>query len=251
MSLFTPRPPVDEDEREWIENSMMRLGDLFGFEKLRTRQTILPTPAFFPIRYTATEEGLDEVAKKVCEYMDVDFSAIDLWLFSDHNDFLKAHLAQWQSSHSGAAGLYSPTGDQKFRIAIEMKLLEQPGKLVATIAHELGHVLLLGSGKIQRTEEDHEYLTDLLTVYLGLGLFTANAAFTFSQWQDGQRQGWSASRQGYMSEPMFGYALAAYCWMRGEQRPAWEPLMVTNIRDAFRRSMKFLRKTGRTRLPKG
>jgi len=53
-----------------------------------------------------------------------------------------------------------------------------------------------------------EPLTDLLTVFLGFGVFTANAAFRIEQHQDGRSQGWSARRQGYLSEEEFGYALA-------------------------------------------
>jgi len=44
-----------------------------------------------------------------------------------------------------------------------------------TALHELGHVLLLADGKISKDRKDHEHLTDLLTVWLGLGIFTANS----------------------------------------------------------------------------
>jgi len=251
MSFFTPTAPVNEEERDWIENGMTRLTQLFGFERLRTGPTILPKPEFFPDRYTPNENGLEQVSRKLCEYMDVEFNSLDLYLYSESSDVHRARLAVWESSHSGAAGRYRAQENGRFLIGVEMKLLKQPIKLVATIAHELGHVLLLGSGKVDSGEEDHEYLTDLLTVYLGMGLFTANAAFQFTQWQDGQRYGWGSARQGYLSEPMFGYALAAYCWMRGEMKPAWERLLATNVRNVFNRSRKYLTKTGKTVLPRG
>jgi hypothetical protein len=53
--------------------------------------------------------------------------------------------------------------------------------LVATLAHELGHIILLRPGLIKRTKEDMEPLNDLLTIFLGFGIFTANAAFRFEQ----------------------------------------------------------------------
>jgi len=53
--------------------------------------------------------------------------------------------------------------------------------LIGTTAHEVAHVLLLADGRISREEPDMEPFTDLLTVYLGLGIFTANTAFRFTQ----------------------------------------------------------------------
>jgi hypothetical protein len=251
MPFFTPSPPITEDEREWIELSMLRLIKLFGFEVLRSRPTILPDSSFFPERYTPDEDGLDRTVKTLCRHMDVPFDSLDIYLYSESEGIHLERLAAWESSHSGSAGRYSPQDNGKFFIGIESRLLAQPTKLVATIAHELCHVLLLGGGRIDRSEEDHEHLTDLLTVFLGIGLFTANAAFEFNQWQGGSRYGWSTLRQGYMSQPRFGYALAAYCWMRGDKSPQWERLMTANVREPFRRSMKYLIKTGGTQLPSG
>ena len=65
---------------------------------------------------------------------------------------------------------------------------EDPARAVAVIAHELAHVLLLGNGYLGGHEKDHEELTDLLTVFSGLGIFTANAAFQFKQWSEEMRQ---------------------------------------------------------------
>jgi hypothetical protein len=96
--------------------------------------------------------------------------------------------------------------------------------------------------------EDHEPLTDLLTVFLGLGVFTGNAVFSFRQWTDAFSQGWQTERRGYMSEEMFGYALALFAWVRGEQHPAWSKHLEGNVRDYFKGGLKYLEKTGDTLL---
>ena len=54
-----------------------------------------------------------------------------------------------------------------------------PMALVATIGHELGHERLAGEGRVAG-RADEEQLTDLLTVYFGLGVFNANAAFQYT-----------------------------------------------------------------------
>jgi hypothetical protein len=109
--------------------------------------------------------------------------------------------------------------------------------LVALIAHELGHVRLLGEDRYSSKRPDHERLTDLLTVYFGLGVLTANAAMRFSrgsrgftiipqgQFGDLDLNAADSSggyrRLGYLSTREFGYALACYARMRGEASPAW------------------------------
>jgi len=120
--------------------------------------------------------------------------------------------------------------------------------LVATIAHELGHVILLGGGRISRDDKDHEYLTDLITVFFGLGIFTANSAFQFSQWRDHSHQGWRTARLGYMSEEMFAYSLAAYAWIRNETKPKWSRHLAMNVGHYFKESLKYLEKDGQTSL---
>jgi hypothetical protein len=53
------------------------------------------------------------------------------------------------------------------------------------VAHELARVRLLGEQRINTDCGDQEQLTDLATVFFGLGIFTADAAFDYSQNQFG------------------------------------------------------------------
>jgi hypothetical protein len=151
---------------------------------------------------------------------------------------------------SGPAGLYvARDEDRKLVIALENSGLLRPAALAVTICHELGHVHLLADQRIKRDEEDCEPLTDLLTVYFGAGILTANSAFQFSQWQDGSRQGWNASRQGYLSEALFGYSLACFSWYRGDLEASWRKYLRQNITYYFDDSMHFLSTTRDTAIP--
>jgi hypothetical protein len=53
------------------------------------------------------------------------------------------------------------------RRRVEAANLDDPLAMVATAAHELGHVRRLGHGWLSDEAADHEPLTDLLTVFLG------------------------------------------------------------------------------------
>jgi hypothetical protein len=137
---------------------------------------------------------------------------------ADDNLDLSAHVPihrQW----TGAAG-HHRIRDGRSVIGIRDDQAAHPMALVATIAHELGHVLLLGDGRISVQQEDHEPLTDLLTVFFGLGIFSANAAFEHTREIRGAYGYTSTSRLGYLTEPMYGYGLARYAWLRDETDPS-------------------------------
>jgi hypothetical protein len=145
----------------------------------------------------------------------------------------------FEGVHHGTAGLYS-----EGTVSVEESNLDDPVRLIGTLAHELGHVHLLGGRRVSPDEEDHEPLTDLLTVFLGMGIFTANSVLSESYWQEGQVAGWSLSRTGYLTMDMYGYAFALFAWWRGEEQPAWAKHLRGDVHAAFKKGLRYLTKTG-------
>ncbi|MGH9942601.1 MAG: hypothetical protein ACRD9R_09645 [Pyrinomonadaceae bacterium] len=247
MNWFTPKCPVAPDEKSWLDESMLWLLDEFGADTLRNAVVVLPTEEFFPDPYSGEEEDVWLLVSRVCGYMGVDPDRLELELYADEECELRRNLPSHEGQHGGAVGHYQKRRG-KFVIAIEYSQVSDPVSLVATVAHELGHVLLLGGGRASAGWEDHEALTDLLTVFLGMGVFTGNTAFRFSQWTDAFSQGWQAERLGYMTEEMFGYALALFARGRAERGPAWAKYLEGNVGAYFKSSCKYLEKTGDTPL---
>jgi len=225
---------------------MRWLIDEFGDEPLRHANVILPTPEFFPDEFSEDESDVRSLLDRVCGYMCVDPERVKLEFFTDESHQLECSLPTYEYSHDGAAGTYRKRRG-KFIIAIESSQTNDPMNLVATIAHELGHVRLLGEDRVD-PDEDHEPLTDLLTVFLGMGVFTGNAAFSFTQWTNAFSQGWQAQRRGYLTEEMFGYALALFARVRGEGKPAWSKYLEGNVGAYFKGAHRFLQTTGDTPL---
>jgi hypothetical protein len=239
MFWSTPKCPVEEDDKLWLEESMEWLLEEFGADAFREVKVVLPTDEFFPDSYSADEDDARALVDRVCEYMSVNPDLIQLEFFEDEGRQAQKDLVYSEGSTEGACGHYRKRRD-KFVIALESSQLTDPMSLVATIAHELGHVRLLGEGRVHGGFEDHEPLTDLLTVFFGLGVFTAHSAFTF----DGSSQGWQARTRGYLSEEMFGYALALFALMRGERNPVWSRYVEGSVGTFFKNGLKYLDKTG-------
>lgn len=234
MGLFQAECPVAVREQQWIEESMDWFRAEFGSDYLR-RPIVLPTNEFFPGPHDGSVEAIRATVGRLCDYTDVDPAAITVELYGDSAENDLARAAGLTISSQGAAGHYRKV-DGRAVIGLDKTLGATPGRLVATVAHELGHVRLLDEGRITTDRVDHEPLTDLLTIYLGLGIFTANARFDYRQ--DNERR--STSNLGYLTEPMFGYGLAYHAWLRGEPRPDWLRHVDTNPRTYAKRGLRHL-----------
>jgi len=237
--------PVRPIEQDWIERSMDWFVAQFGTDRLHG-EVILPTDDYFPGIYRGTHDDIRSVLKRLCTHMGIDPARVKLEHdAADDNPELSAHVpihAQWR----GAAG-HHRIRDGRSVIGIRDDQAARPMALVATIAHELGHVLLLGDGRISAEQQDQEPLTDLLTVFFGLGIFNANAVFEYSREAQGDYVTTRTNQLGYLTEPMYGYALARYAWLRGEVDPGWARYVDTNPRSFLKRGLRYLAHIDRTR----
>ncbi len=239
MGWFEPRCPVDAESKGWIEGRMAWLVDQFGWDRLLDAPVVLPTEEFFPGPYHGSEEDARRLLDRVAVYMDADPAHVDLQLYSGREP------AGLNINVEGAESLGLHEEQQgKTKIRLEASQLREAGSAVATLAHELGHALLLGQRRVTPEEEDHEPLTDLLNVFLGLGIVAANAVLRSESYHAGNWEAWSVSGRGYLTARMFGYALALFAWLRGESNPAWSKSLRADVRKPFRDALRYLSKTG-------
>jgi hypothetical protein len=133
-------------------------------------------------------------------------------------------------------------GEACAAIGIAESQLDDPMSLVATLAHEVGHEILLGQARVSPEQPDHEPLTDLLTVFKGMGIFTANSTIRDRGWSSGTWAGWETRRLGYLDQRSFGYALARFAWTRGEVEPPppWIKHVRPDVRSPLKQGLRFL-----------
>ncbi|NUR58323.1 MAG: hypothetical protein HOV87_06465 [Catenulispora sp.] len=246
MPLFGARPPLEDRERLWIEKMLTWCVDQFGREALEA-EVLTPTPKFFPGTYKGTPEDILSVVDLVRAHLRIDPTEISVTLYDGLPPPQLPGTAT--GARNSVAGHYSirggvgrvsgvSGGGGVGIIAIALEDAPDPRRLVAVAAHELCHHKLLYQGIAAADDQDHEPLTDLATVFFGLGIFTANAAFSFSQGS----HGWRRRQLGYINQPMFGYALARIAALRGERDPEWARYLETNPRGYFKQSARYLDK---------
>ncbi|MCH8829553.1 MAG: HEAT repeat domain-containing protein [Planctomycetes bacterium] len=228
---FSPKCPLEDPrEKAWTELRMLWLSQQFGIERMRQTDILLPNSEHFPEPFDGQVETAGELMQRLCRHMQLDASELELRIHTD-------------AEMPAAAGEYEPKGENGALIRIAESQLADLELLLATLARELSHHLLLGEGRLSADDDDHESVTDLLPVFLGLGVFGANATLRETMETSGGWHRWSISRQGYLPARIHGYALALFAWIRGEFRPDWASALRLDARDVFHKSLRYLRQT--------
>jgi hypothetical protein len=211
LSLFGPKLPIDRDELEWQLATFKWLGEEFGSPG--GTKLVTPTPEYFP---SAALKGPGRVEAL---FADVKRAAgMEDWpceLEAGREDRPSQVGTGLLLRHEGAAApcgtfmIEGADGGQKVVITYNPSLTADTGAMIATFAHELAHYLMSSAGSAPPGGwELHELHTDLAAVYLGFGIFLANSARGFSQFQSATEAGWSSRSQGYLSEGALVTALA-------------------------------------------
>lgn len=231
--------PVSEHTRLWLESAFLL--DFFGKENMEQRTVLIPSPSAFPILYDGTEQSARDTLKIVATQMEVASDSVQLFFYDDRvrevstgSPFGGKIYLQLHQGDQIAAGVYwGRAEDGKFEVWLNRKNLSDPERLVATLAHEIAHIKLLGENRIR---ENDEPLTDLTTVIFGLGVFNANVAFQTTK--TFESYGWESS--GYLTQMEWGYALALFAHLRGERSPEWIHLLTPNVKSDFLLGQKFI-----------
>lgn len=229
FGLFNTSCPLELGQKTWTERRMLWLAEQLGAHRLHNATVVTPTDEFFPDRYDADYPSARKCLDRMCGYMGVDSGAVELEIAS-------------ADAMPGAAGLYHMRAQGHIFVADTQ--LADPTRLLATLAHELAHEILLRGGHLTGQEPDHEQVTDLLPVFLGAGIFGANATIREYQERAGAAWSWGFSTQGYLSSIVLGYALALFAYVRGEDAPDWRHHLRTDAKKTLSAGLRFLQKTG-------
>lgn len=207
MGLFGPSLPVDREEFEWllacfawIDRTLGARDSADGF----VPQLVLPGDPDLASAASAT--ALFHAVKRA--------AGLEQWECrlekgETRRAALQTGLATGVSSQKSALGTFSVEGNTPV-IHYDPALLRQPDALVATFAHELAHLVIHSLGLPPGGEALEEHATDCMAVYLGFGVFLANSARNFSQFEDGVLQGWQSETSGYLSENALVTVLAVF-----------------------------------------
>ena len=227
---FTPSCPIELRDKVWVEQRLPWLFERFGTQRILSLPRVLPTREFFPESYLGSPDDLPTLLGRICQYMGADSGRFELSLFSE-------------DEQPNALGLYQKEEGDRPRIWLKETLLPDQEAVIATLSHEVAHDLLLGAGLVSGDEPDHEHLTDLLPVVLGMGTFHANTAIKQDSWNAGNMSYWTIRRSGYLTASVCGYAMGVIEWLRGSTSPPSVAYLGADAAGAMRSGHRYLLKT--------
>jgi hypothetical protein len=241
MWPLKPKQIVDADTAAWHVENFEWLARQFSengeFERVRL---VLPRPGFFTGNGEKGHALALRLFTQVKHYCEMDEWEVDL--VADDNP--AARNQSWSfgmvAPRRHALGTFGISGN-RIQITYVPALLQRPDQFIATMAHELAHYLLAAAGERPVCEDDErECLTDLAAVFMGFGVFLANARFNMQTYSDSQIQGWRWDRAGYLPEADLIFALALF--LRAKELEAEEACagLKPHLAGLLKRAMKVL-----------
>lgn len=245
LSLFGPRLPVDDDELEWQLATFKWLNDEFG--DVADPPLVLPTAQNFPPSSRKGHGRVEDLFLHVKRAAGMEDWPCDLEAGEGERPVQVGPALLLR--HEGAqppCGTFQVTGEdgrQRVVITYNPGLADDTTAMIATFAHELGHYLM----STARTAppggwELHELHTDICAVAMGFGIFLANSARSFSQYQSAGEMGWSSRSQGYLAEGALVTALAVRERLGGRDPLAAARYLKDYLQTDLRRAAKALTK---------
>lgn len=210
------------------------------------RPLVLPTAEFFPTTWTSSRAALDDLLERMRRWVGLLECPVQAEVKDEVTSLGEVFLGMGVGGTHAAGCIYAPQwNDGVALIEVEISQFADRIELVATLAHELGH--LFGFVRLDCVEApplDNEPLTDLISVMHGTGIFVTESAHRFVNQSRGDgwyRHGWSQS--GYLSQPELAFALALFCAIRGIPAAAVAPHLSLNPRSFFQDSLRFFEAT--------
>jgi hypothetical protein len=158
---------------KWIDEQISYLNAKLGIYKPDAAQEFFfePTGGFYGFIAQGRIDALNEAMRMLSNHISSRTApVIEDW---DSADYLST-LDHDFTSDEEIPGLIKYVGPHHSRIKLGATNKHSPFVLGAILAHELTHHFLLNKGVVYDDINENERLTDLATVYLGLGKLTLN-----------------------------------------------------------------------------
>lgn len=236
----------DDAQRTWLLTELTELLRRADGEHFVCAPVVLPSPTYFPDRWTRSVAGVQRLLRRLFGYADIEGLTPSVQLYT--NEAPEPHGVGQVVHHKGAAGLFLGIEADIAYFGADANLLGDPGGITATLAHEVAHAYRTHHGLCVEDHDLEERLTDLTCVFLGFGVLSANASLRH---RSGLSENgllslqWSVSRLGYLAPQELCFLLAVQAHVRGPERAPVKPLvdhLETNQASFFKESLRWLQR---------
>jgi hypothetical protein len=233
--------PVTYNDKQWVEQSLIFLAELFDPVYFKSLTTITPDKKYFDHDFKGTEDDAEFILEKVASIMNVKPWEITLMYFSEQpNEFSEGIAATPSENLEGSwKGRESELVNKSFgdkEIWINLAQMNDPIGLIATISTELSKYKLISEHAM---EDDINSLAHFTAIVFGFGIFKGNDYFKFTQWQGSTHHGWQMKKRGGLPEPIIAYAMAWLAHYRNQDID-WKHYLNKTVRKYFEQSYQYI-----------
>lgn len=209
---------IDKHTTAWIVDRFAWILETFGPDKpVNETELALPTPAFFPVSGDSDNHRVD-ILRRVAALAGVEAWPLALYPYEENaaKPVGEALLLQPLTQPGPVESNDNAADPQAYPIGYPEHYATRPQHLVACFAWAISHHLCAGKPLPEEFEEDEiGALNDLISVYLGFGVFRCNTTFDSASDSDGRSHSWSIERQGYLTEASMLFATALFIRLNG------------------------------------
>ena len=239
---------IDVESEDWLAEELAGVIGSCGAEPFLKADILVPETRHFPFVWQRDEAGVKVLAERLMAHAGLGDYRADVQLFLDDEadgpPGVPSFDLRQERKHKGPAAFFLGTDGQTVRFGCEVHNLPNGENMVGLMGHEVAHLFRQVKGVCREDRALEEYLTDITTVYLGFGVFTANASHRYSS--RGAQEGvmsvteWSHNRLGYLPASSFCFLLACQAAARAQDGEAdriarhLEPNQRAYFLDAFR-----------------
>ncbi len=211
--LFSPKSPLNQEDEDWqLVTWLWFLKNFGGLKRLKASPVVAPTDEFFPPIDKKGDKLAGYIFDRVKTHARMSELSCKLIAQPQGNPQDDGELVSGRPISKFVSGTFSEDNGRVV-ITYDPAKIQEPLALVSIFAHELAHYSLSKMGKEPPGgTEMAECVTDLMTVFLGFGVFGADCAFNFRGGPGGGRSGgpWTWSRLGYLREVDWVFALRCF-----------------------------------------
>lgn len=239
---FRPKCPIAVDVRVQLEDMFRELIDRIGLRRLQSCEVLTPDSPELAEVTDGLQIDVPKLLDLISRRMGLESGRIDLEICPQNS----IPTADQHLPTSTLNGLYLAPDEERSRplIYLNSSLLNDPPLLLATLAHEVAHEVLRREFPEAYDDTRMELLTDMLPVFLGLGIFAANSYVRERGETLGLTYSYTCQTSGYLSISDIAYIMALFAWIREESHPAWATALQDSARKYLRANLRYLRRTG-------
>lgn len=235
------RLPVTENDKQWVEQSLLFLAELFEPVYFKSLTTITPDKEYFDRDFDGTEGDAEFILEKVASILSVKPWEISLMYFSEQpgefsEDITPTPSEKLKGGWTGRESELVNRGYGDKEIWIDLAQINNPVSLIVTISTELSKYKLMS---VHDIEDDVNSLAHFTAIVFGFGIFKANDYFKFIQWQGHTHQGWRMQKRGGLPEPVIAYTMAWLAHYRNEDIN-WKHYLNKTVRNYFEECYKYI-----------